>query len=65
GLIPSASILHAVKLDRSSSKRAMPVSRRKVTPPSRTVSLTSVENHGLAARKRFSLRMFHFIIEQR
>jgi len=58
-------MLHAVKLDRSSSKRAMPVSRRNVTPPSRTVSLTSVENHGLAARKRFSLRMFHFIIEQR
>ena len=26
---------------------------------------TSGANHGLAARKRFSLRMFHFIIEQR
>ena len=37
---------------------------RNVTPPSRTVSLTSMENHGLTAGKCFSLRMFHFIIEQ-
>lgn len=58
-------ILHAVKFDRSSSKRTMPVIMRNVTPPSRTVSLTSMENHGLTAGKCFSLRMFHFIIEQR
>ena len=44
-------ILHAVKFDRSSSKRTMPVIMRNVTPPSRTVSLTSMENHGLNCRE--------------